>query len=156
MRIDLPKLEWVPVNFEPVPDIEAKACEYTNRQRAFAVYASGTVVFSDSSVQRPDGDYHATLVASALKSPDFTVMPMQDTNYLIRFSGPVAGIVLFRFWQYHSNSIKSSLVGGGYLPGEKLIAPQGTPEDQYWIGLFARAKLYADVGSQEIASRFIP
>lgn len=156
METEVPKPSWTPVSVEPASDVESRACEYTNKQRAFAVYTSGTIVFSDSVQARPDDDYHSTLEAAVMQSPDFKVMPMEDGNYLVRFSGPVTGVVLSGFFKANRESIQAALIDGGLLPGEEIVAPVDVPEEHYWVGLFARAKLYADARSLQIASRFTP
>lgn len=86
----------MPIKVEDLFDIEARACEYTGSKRAFVIYRSGTVVFSDTSCSRDDEDYNATLKAAVLPPPDFKVVPTHDGNYLVRFAGPVTGARLQR------------------------------------------------------------
>ena len=158
LMTNFPKPEWIPTQVEELRDIEARICEYTSRKRAFVIYRSGTIVFSDTFRPRDDEDYSTTLEAVVIQPPDFTVMPMQDGNYLVRFVGPVTGVVLSRFFESHKDSIQASLATGGLLPGEQLRPADGQEiqQDHYYVGLYARAKLYADVVSPIIARRFSP
>jgi len=158
LMTDIPKPDWMPVQVEKLADIEARICEYTSGKRAFVIYRASTVVFSDTSCPRDDGDYGATLENAVLQPPDFRVMPMQDGNYIVRFAGPVTGVVLTDFFKSNKDSILTGVTAGGLLPGEHLQTPNGqeVQTEHYYIGLYARAKLYADVASSIIVRRFCP
>lgn len=154
----MPMPAWKPELVEDTALVARKMREYTNDGRAFVVYQCGTVVFSDTAANHPDQDYEATLVAVAHQAADFNVMPMQDGNYLVRFAGPVCGLVVGDFYAAHAKEIKEKIESGGLLSGEQVMdAGEATaPVDHYYIGLFARAKLYRDVGEKIIAIRFDP
>ena len=132
--------------------------EYTDRQRAFVTFSFGTVVFSDSQTARPDLDYETTLRAAVKQHPDFNVIPMNDGNLLVRFAGPVCGLVLREFFITHVAEIRRGVHNGGLLQGEQLMTTDGSDasEEQYYGGLYARAKLYCDVEASEIVHRYVP
>lgn len=152
----MPMPAWKPEHVEDVELVAQKMREYTNGSRAFVVYQCGTAVFSDTGSERPDQDYEATLVEVARQAPDFRVMPMQDGNYLVRFAGPVCGVVIGDFYAKHANEIREKIESGGLLSGEQVMGVEEAlaPEEHYYIGLFARAKLYRDVSERVIAVRF--
>lgn len=154
----MPMPAWKPERVEDVAVVAEKLREYTNRGRAFVVYQSGTAVFSDTAVERSDQDYDATLIAVAKQAPDFRVLPMQGGNYLVRFAGPVCGLVLGAFYDEHAREIRRQIELGGLLPGEHLLdgGEMSNPVEHYYVGLFARAKLYRDVEAKVIAVRFSP
>lgn len=153
-----PVLSWQPTVTESAEEVRKLAANYTNGRRAFVVFRSGTVVYSDSERHREDADYIATLEAVIVQSPDFKVVPLQDGNLLVRFTGPVTGIVVASFYAANSDSIAKGIVEGGFLPGESIIAGESSEpsEQQYRAGLYARAKMYADAVHPEIAARHCP
>ncbi len=148
---------WKPEHVEDAELVAENMRRYTNRGRAFVVYRCGTVVFSDAATERPDQDYEATLVAVAHQAPDFKVIPM-DGDYLVRFAGPVCGLVMGKFYLEHANEIREKTISGGLLSGEQVmeIGDAPIPAEHRYIGLFARAKLYRDVSEKVIAVRFSP
>lgn len=154
----MPMPAWKPERIEDAQLVAQKMREFTNGGRAFVVYQCGTAVFSDTATERPDQDYEATLVAVAHQAPDFRVMPMQDGNYLVRFAGPVCGLVMGDFYAENAREIREKIDSGGLLTGEQVMetGEGSVPEDHYYIGLFARAKLYRDVSEKVIAARFSP
>lgn len=158
MERSMPMPAWKPELVEDVELVAEKLREYTNGGRAFVVYQCGTAVFSDTAAERPDQDYEATLVAVAHQAPDFSVLPMQGGNYLVRFAGPVCGLVLGAFYAEHAGEIRRQIELGGLLPGEQLMegGERSNPVEHYYIGLFARAKLYRDVEGKNVAIRFAP
>ena len=93
-----PRPGWKPECVEPIDLVVERMSEYTDRQRAFVTFSFGTVVFSDSQTARPDLDYETTLRAAVKQHPDFNVIPMNDGNLLVRFAGPVCGLVLREFF----------------------------------------------------------
>ena len=153
-----PEPIWKPSTVEAVEMVAAKMLEYTDRKRAFVVFSFGTVVFSDTRFARSDIDYCQTLLSAVQRPPDFRVILMNDRNLLVRFAGPVSGIVLNEFYLANKMAITSGVESGGLLPGETLVAPAETSVllDHYIAGLYARAKLYSDVGTNRIASRIEP
>lgn len=156
MRRQPASLAWKPSEFESPNEIVERFCSYTDRKRAFVVFSHGTVVFSDAEAARSDTDYVATLVQVTEDPPDFTVVPTKDSNFLIRFRGPVCGYVSRDFFCRHASAIRHELDVGGIFPCEtlKLVHESSDAEEHYYVGLFARAKLFADVGSPFIAERF--
>ena len=154
----MPKPLWRPDIIEDVTAIAQILMEYTSGTRAFVVYECGTAVFSDSAVGRLDQDYESTLVGVGHQPPDFKVVPMKSGNYLVRFFGPVCVLVIGEFFTKNFKEIKRELDKGGFLPGEKVvdIGQNPSPPDHYYIGLFARAKLYRDITDKVIAIRFVP
>jgi hypothetical protein len=133
-------------------------CEYTDRKRAFVVFGFGTTVFSDSAAARSDDDYERTLKSVAIMHPDFRVVPMQDGNALVRFNGPVTGVVLADFYRANEATIRNGVVSGGMLENEVVVVAEKSDAEQrdFIAGLYARAKLYRDVEDCRIAQRFEP
>lgn len=144
--------------FEPPSLICKLAKTYTGEARAFVVYKTGTIVFSDSALARSDDDYGATLLDVMSGPQNFTVQQMVQRNFLVRFKGPVTGMVLNAFYEENQESIRRAIDEGGLLPGEevRLNTDASVPENHYYVGLYARAKLYADVQRMEICERFRP
>jgi hypothetical protein len=158
MTPSMPAPAWKPELVEDVGIVTKKLREYTNGARAFAVYKCGTAVFSDTAAKRPDEDYDATLLAVGHRAPDFKVVPMRDGNYLVRFSGPVCGLVLQDFFSEHVAEIREKSKRDGLLPGEQVVdaGKMSAPVEHYYVGLFARAKLYRDIEEKLIVDRFVP
>lgn len=156
--MDLPQPTWEPVDVESVSEIVERMRVYTDEKRAFVAYKFGTVVFSDSSSARSDVDYETTLMSVVHQPPDFKVMPMEDGNLLVRFAGPVSGLVLAKHYADRLDEIRSNVVSGGLLPGEQLVTPTEikADKDHYFAGVYARAKLYRDTASRQIVERFVP
>ena len=152
------KLAWTPEEVDPTDIVLERLKAFTDMERAFVVFKNGTAVFSDSKNARSDGDYQYTLEAAIALAPDFRTLPMEDGNLLIRFRGPVTGLVLREFYHDHESGIVTSLEDGGLLPGELLKQPVPEHDNSwhYYAGLFARAKLFADVESRVIEHRFVP
>jgi hypothetical protein len=149
---------WKPPSVEDPATLLDVAAFYTDRSRAFVVYTSGTIVFSDTGSARPNKDYDLTLLDAVDRAPDFNVRPMQDGNFLVRFKGPVTGIVLGSFYDAHRETIRTGVDAGALLPGEEVHPGTETqlPRDHYYIGLYARSKLFVDAASLEICERFTP
>jgi hypothetical protein len=149
--------QWRPTHVEDIDEIVERHAEYTDHRRTFVVFKWGTVVSSDSAISRPDGDYIATLMWVVNHSPDFQVIPMSDENLVVRFRGPVSGVVLRSFFVLHSTEIYDGVDAGGTLPSEHLMSAAGRiDQEAYYVGLYARAKLYRDAEEQVIARRSVP
>lgn len=149
---------WQPNSVEGSETIAEVAAFYTDRSRAFVVYKAGTIVFSDTGSPRSDGDYDATLLEAVNGALDFNVREMKDGNFLVRFKGPVTGIVLRSFYDAHRETIKIGVDTGALLPGEEVHpgAEAQVPREHYYVGLYARSKLFIDAESREIGERFTP
>lgn len=149
---------WQPTSVEDPATIAEVAAFYTGRSRAFVVYKSGTIVFSDTGSARPDGDYDVTLLDAVKGTSDFNVREMEDGNHLVRFRGPVTGIVLRSFYDAHREAIRIGVDAGGLLPGEEVRpgTEAQVPREHYYVGLYARSKLFADAESRQICERFAP
>lgn len=122
------------------------------------MYNFSTIVFSDTNEGKLDGEYTATLQAVTNMRPDFKVLDMNDYNFLVRFAGPVSGVVLRDFYDQNKLVIEKAVSEGGLLPGETLIFGENgsVPDVHYYTGLYARAKLYRDADNPQICVRFIP
>lgn len=153
----IPRPTWKPCAVEGVADIGQCMKSYTNESRAFVIYSCGTTVFSESAMLHADDAFHRTLQAVVAHPPDFKVMAMEDGNFMVRFAGPVCGLVLSDHYEKHISDIMGN-AAGCLLPGESLLIPQNLmiPESHYYVGLYARAKLYADVDALKIEFRFTP
>jgi hypothetical protein len=115
-------------------------------------------VFSDTDKARLDEEYVATLRAAVSVQPDFKVLDMNDGNFLVRFAGPVSGLVLRDFYDRNKAAIEKAIVEGGLLPGETVLPGEdrALPAAHYYAGLYARVKLFCDVDDPQICVRFIP
>lgn len=91
-------------------------------------------------------------------SPDFNVVPMRDQNFVVRFRGPVSGIVLNPFFTTHVDDFRAELLGNGTIQGEYFAGDRNNNMDEstLLVGLYARAKMYRDVSDLIIARRFVP
>lgn len=149
---------WQPTSVEDPVRIAEAAAFYTGRSRAFVIYKSGTIVFSDTGCARPDGDYNATLLDAVNGAPNFNVREMQDGNLLVRFKGPVTGLVLGSFYDAHREAIRIGVDAGALLPNEEVRSSTEAqlPKKHYYVGMYARCKLFLDVSSLEICERFTP
>lgn len=154
----IPKPTWIPDVFESASDIADRIKFYTSSRRAFVVYSYGTTVFSESALPRDDDAYHQTICNVVVHPPDFKVMPMEDANFMIRFSGPVCGLVFGSFYHNNKSMIIAGVTAGGLLHGETLLSPENpsVPESHYYAGIYGRAKLYRDVERLQIEWRFNP
>jgi hypothetical protein len=153
-----PRPQWRPSNVESPSLIARAASSYTNSTRAFVVYGFGTVVFSDTNKERLDIEYDNTLKMAITMQPDFSVLEMSDHNYLIRFSGPVSGVVLKNFYESNKIIINDGVAAGGLSPGEKILPgdSRSMSDIYYSVGLYARVKLYCDADDPQIFFRFVP
>ncbi|RCS43994.1 hypothetical protein DTL42_18600 [Bremerella cremea] len=115
--MNIPKPSWEPNTVEDVNEILERMKAYTNESRAFVVYSCGTTVFSDSASQLDEEAFHETLKAVVMQPPDFKVMSMENGNLMVRFAGPVCGLVLGSFYQDHQEDIVASVTSGGLLDG---------------------------------------
>lgn len=148
---------WKPLVTEDTKAVAEAAALYTGHTRAFVVYETGTIVFSDTDGARPDGDYEATLLAVVRETPNFTVQTMQQGNFLVRFKGPVTGLVLGDFFRRHGDAIRDDVDRGALFPGEEVRGgTDQVSQEHYYVGLYARAKLYADASRPVIRERFVP
>jgi hypothetical protein len=149
---------WQPTVFEDPLSIARVAAIYTSQSRAFVVYSAGTIVFSDTRSARLDADYEATLLDAANGAPDFDVREMEGGNFVVRFRGPVTGIVLGSFYDSHREAIRTGVDAGALLPGERVQPGNEAqiPREHYYVGLYARSKLFVDLKSRKIRERFTP
>ena len=116
-----PQPSWIPDAFEDAVDVGERMQVYTSGRRAFVVYWSGTTVFSDSALQCEDEDYHHTMCDVVIRPPDFKVIPMEDANLMIRFAGPVCGLVFDKSYRANESKIIKYATSGGLLPGEAFL-----------------------------------
>ena len=148
-KIECPSPRWVPDKVEDIKLIYDRLGFYTDLKRSFVVYKHGTGVFPEKSACDPS-ECDSLLMSVVMNPPDFKVTPMKDGNFLVGFAGPVYGVVIGEFFKKNKDRIINRVSLGGLLPGERLLRPDSsipTPEDHYYIGLYARAKLYADAES---------
>jgi len=152
------EVAWQPDVIENPATIAELGARYTGRSRAFVVYEFGTLVFSDTNVPRSIEEYDATLLAAVVSPPSFTVQDMQLGNFLVRFKGPVTGLVLGDFYRSHNTEIRNGIDTGGLILGEKVQVDTQSPvpEEHYYIGLYARSKLFADARNLKISEHFSP
>jgi hypothetical protein len=148
-KIECPCPIWVPDRVEDIKIIYDRLAFYTNNKKHFVVYEYGTGVYPKKAECDPI-ECDSILMSVVMNPPNFKVTPMKDGNFLVGFKGPVYGVVLGDFYQEYKDLIINNVLSGGLLPGEKLLKPESDfsiPEDHYYIGLYARAKLYADAES---------
>lgn len=148
-KIECPCPTWVPDKVENINTIYDRLAFYTNHKKHFVVYEHGTGVYPGKAGSDPI-ECDSILMSVVMNPPNFKVSPMKDGNFLVGFKGPVYGVVLGDFYHENKNIIINNVSSGGLLPGEKLLKPESDapiPVDHYYIGLYARAKLYADAES---------
>ena len=153
--MDYPRPSWRPDVDINIDVVASKVTFFTNNQKPFVVYKNGTCVFPSIIDEKVDSHCYEFLKAVVSQSPDFEVSEMEDGNYLVSFTGPVYSLVLNDEFDKQKEHIVKSLNQGGLLPGEKILSGDGKqkPVEHYYIGLFARARLYADVADNKIAKR---
>lgn len=153
-----PRPKWKPRAVESPADILSRATAYTDYSRALVVYRWGTIVCSDSHLQRTDADYLDALTSVVHSAPDFDTILMNDNNYAVLFRTSATGIVLRDFFTDHFQEIRTNCLEGGRIEGEVLFAASDDRDNQETLiaGLYARAKLYCDAEDRVIAGRFVP
>lgn len=153
-----PSPKWIPEHFEEPIIIEELVKTFTDNSRAFVVFSTGTVIISKTTELYSDQQYIETLSSVVHQHPDFRVMPLKGNKYMVGFAGPVYGIVDGDMFDANSESIVANLKSGGLIPGE--VISTNTEENaigmNYFIGLYARAKLYRDFKEMQIALRYSP
>lgn len=152
-----PMPRWEPDETEDAAAVADRLKDYTNASRSFVVYKYGTGVISDSRYPRSDADCAATLTSAVDSSPDFVVVPISDGNFITRFRNTVCGIVLRDHYERHRSEIEVLASTQGLLPGESLVAPanDAVGKEHYYVGIYARAKLYRDARAPSIVHRFV-
>jgi len=150
--MDYPKPTWRPDVDIDIDVIASKITFFTNNQKPFVVYANGTCVFPSVIDEGVDEHCYEFLEAVVFQFPNFEVSEMDDGNYLVSFTGPVYSLVLNEEFDKQKVYIVKSINEGGLLPGEKILSgdDEKKPAEHYYIGLFARARLYADVADNEV------
>jgi hypothetical protein len=147
MLMDYPRITWKPDIDVGVGAIASKIAFFTGNQKPFVVYKNGTCIFPSIVDENCDEHCNEFLKAVVFQRPDFEVSKMEDGSYLVSFAGPVYALVLNDEYEKNRDYIVASINQGGLLPGEKILSgnSKDAPVDHYYIGLFARARLYADV-----------
>lgn len=143
-----PSPSWIPDHFEEPSMLLEKLAFFTSEQKPFVVYKYGTAVFpSDVKDWKSECSHHLKNAVS--QSPDFKVTRMNSGDYLVGFNGPIYGLVFSDFFLENEKQIQTKIQAGGLIQNEEIIVPEGVPEIHYYVGLYARAKLYADASSLE-------
>lgn len=153
-----PTPAWRPIRGESTDWFVDRMAHYTDQRMCFLVYAHGTSVF-DHSIEGPSlAVCTASLMDVVTHTPDFSVMPMRDGNYLVSFRGPVFGLVSGEFVKQNQQQLLSDAPRLGMLPGEALLQPSrdAVAAGHHLIGLYARANLYLDAESRTVVGRFTP
>jgi hypothetical protein len=154
--MNYPTPVWRPIRAE-VPDwFVDRMAHYTNQRKGFLVYEHGTAVFDDSPSGPDIIRCNASLLEVVTHSPDFSVRPMRDGNFLVSFRGPVYGLVDGVFAKQNRQQLMSDALKLGLLPSEALLQSndEAIKAGHHAIGLYARANLYLDAKSQVVAGRF--
>src|SRR6185369_12059035 len=91
--MNYPTPAWRPIRVEVPEWFVDRMAHYTDRRKGFLVYEHGTAVLDDSLSGADIIRCNASLLEVVTHHPDFTVMPMRDGNFVVRFRGPVYGLV---------------------------------------------------------------
>lgn len=131
---------------------------YLNSTMAFVVYAHGTAVVCGTSLPANLDACNVLLLDAVQRSPDFTVTPMCDDDFQVRFRGPVFGLVSGELLRRKGRQLLSDALEHGLFPSEALLPAtmRAVSDEHYAIGLYARAKLYMDAESQIVCEEFTP
>lgn len=153
-----PRLTWRPTRTESREWFVDRMSHYTNRLKAFLLYRHGTVVYDGGPNGPSPAVCDAALADVVTHSPDFSVMPMLDGNFLVRFRGPVFGLVSGAFAKENMARISAEATSRGLLPGEAILQPDAAlvKAGHHVIGLYARASLYLDAESPIVVAKFVP
>jgi len=156
--MNYPKPAWRPIRAEAPDWFVERMAHYTDKRKGFLAYAHGTAVFDDNASGPDVIACNASLLKVVTHSPDFSVMPMRDGNFLVTFRGPVFGLVDGGFVKQNQQQLLVDAMKYGLLPGEALLPPSAdvVKAGHHVIGLYARANLYLDAESNVIAGRFNP
>jgi hypothetical protein len=156
--MNYPKPSWRPIRAEAPDWFVERMAHYTDRRKGFLVYAHGTAVFGDNAFGPEVVTCNAALLNVVTHSPDFSVMPMRDGNFLVSFRGPVFGLVEGEFVKQNQQQLLVDAMKRGLFPKEALIPPSAdvVKAGHHVIGLYARANLYLDAESRIITGRFTP
>jgi len=153
-----PKPAWGPIRAAEPDWFVDRLAHYTNQRKGFLVYEHGTSVFDDSPSGPDVMICNTSLMDAVTHSPDFSVTPMRDGNFLVGFRGPVYGLVDGEFVAQNQEKLMSDALRLGLLPGEGLLQSndEAIRAGHHAIGLYARARLYLDAESQVVVGRFAP
>lgn len=155
-HMDYPVPSWRPTRVEPAEWFLSRMAFYTDETEGFVVLKNGTTVF-DNSATGPDlVTCRSALLGAISRSPDFSVIQMKDWNYVVRFRGPVYGLVSSELVDHNLPELLYDALKMGLLPSEALLQEdhRETERGHHAIGLYARACLYLDLESQVEIARF--
>ena len=153
-----PKPKWKPGLPVDIDLIYEKAKYYTGEKLQFAIFKNGTVVYFSNIVKNIDGSAKATLDKIYKFHPDFNPMPMDDGNYLIKYSQPAFTIVFANEIEHHWDYIDRNHQDG-ICRDEVLINAQGQHNVFDTVGkicLFGRAYMFMDAQAPKVARIFDP
>jgi hypothetical protein len=109
---------------------------YTDQRKGFLVYEHGTAVFDDSPSGTDIITCNASLLEVVTHSPDFSVRPMRDGNFLVSFRGPVYGLVDGAFAkQNHQQLMSEALTQLPQFGPEDFFSSVGTGVGEQPAGL---------------------
>ena len=147
---------WQPADVESIHFIASLARKYTDESLAFAVFRSGTVVFSDSEEYEGDEIFMGNFAEFTKYPPDSNLLIMNDGNFVVKFLNTIRGIVLKDFYYLNRTEIVKNIETNGMMSGEYLFEDGGEPMrgDRYYIAMYARAKIFKDILNPEIVCRF--
>jgi hypothetical protein len=147
-----PRPSWSPEIFVDINSIAEKMSNFTGDKKPFSIFKNGTCVFPSFTGEKVNSHCIELLTEVVLQPPNFNVSKMNEGSYLVSFLSPVYSLVLDSEYKNNRDFIIDSINTGGLFPSEELL-PSGDikiPKDHYYIGLFARARLYNDVVNKEI------
>ena len=121
---------------------------FSDRKLYFVLYENGTCIFMKQN-DRVSVICNAAMDVVAGSPPDFSVRDMKDGNYLVAFKDPVHALVLREEFERDRPLVEAN-EANLKLPSEALAAPKGTSPAHLLVGLYARARLFADLRDRRV------
>lgn len=148
------KIAWQPVNSVDLDFIRDQLLEAFGSETAqITILGNGTALFV-YVISTPENDAKIILSENSLPV-DFKVAPLGSHGYLVMLNAATAVFVGEDEFLSNRQMIKDRVDGLKY-PTEVSIVPQAWSEDEYFIGLYGRAKYMYDVNNFRFFCRLDP
>ena len=137
------RLKWEPKNPTSLLDVERKAKKYfSSLSGILTIFENGTLLLTDGN--HDPVDYVSDAMKEVSFLTDFSVVRMNDGDYIIKFHDVVAVYLSDIIFQTIKNEIKTR-INELMFPEEVLHNQnEASDEDDLLIGLFARGVLQYD------------
>ena len=136
------KLAWEPENQAPLDLLEQTLkAQFLGKKGGVTILGNGSLLFLDNKGDPVENAKQALTEAKFIL--DFRVAPFGDDGYLVMLHRAVA--VYVGLAEYRQLKVEiSKRLGQLKFPSEESLIPTGWSEDDYFIGLYGRAKLQRD------------